>query len=255
MSTVLAPARTTIPARNERLRDLLTTLGMSPAALASRLGVDPKTVERWICHGRTPYPRIAAQAARLLDVEVTYLWPDIHARRNTSVSAADELVATYPGRAAVPYDLWTRLLTEASHRIDIMGDLGLSDLVPNLTRLLVEKAGRGIPVRVVLADPATATNPADTARAMVAEAVFTPLASEGVIVRRYPGALATTILRIDSDLIVRTTLDGCPSALAPVLHLRSLTGGPLSSLYLTSLDTVTDSTIPVRTGLRSVVAA
>jgi hypothetical protein len=187
-------------------------------------------------------------------VEVTYLWPNINARRSTAVSAADELVATYPGRAAVPYELWTSLLVDAGHRIDIIGDPGLHDLVPNLAGLLIEKAAAGVFVRVVLTDPAAAANPADRARATVAEAVFTPLASQGVTVRRYLGALANTIVRVDSDLLVRTVLDGCPSALAPVLHLRGMTGGPLSQLYLTSIDVVTEATVPVHVGLRAVAA-
>ena len=42
---------------NDRLRDALLNKGLTPEAIAERLAVDPKTVERWITTGRTPYPR------------------------------------------------------------------------------------------------------------------------------------------------------------------------------------------------------
>ena len=42
---------------NDRLRDVLLGKGLTPEDVAERLGVDPKTVERWITVGRTPYPR------------------------------------------------------------------------------------------------------------------------------------------------------------------------------------------------------
>ena len=50
---------------NERLRATLLERGLTPAALGDELGVDPKTVERWIS-GRTPYRKHRfAVAARL----------------------------------------------------------------------------------------------------------------------------------------------------------------------------------------------
>ncbi|MFD1080685.1 helix-turn-helix domain-containing protein [Micromonospora andamanensis] len=226
------------------------SLGVLPADFAEKLGVDPKTVERWISNAtRVPYPRIAYQAARLLDVEVTYLWPDIHGRRTSQVSGDDELTACWPGRSSVPYALWERLLTDAQRRIVIMGDLGLPDLVPHLPDLLARKAGEGVHVRVIVVDPTTTLNGIDGVRAQVAEALYTPLAAHGVAVARYPGHLSTTILLVDDDLIVRTGIDGCPAALAPVVHLRALTNGPLSRVYLTSLDSVTETAIPVTTPL------
>lgn len=246
---------TTTPHCNERLRETLLASGWSPADFAARLGVDPKTVDRWIGNAnRTPYPRIAYQAARLLDVDVTYLWPSIHGNRTSKITGSDELTACWPGRAAVPHDLWSRLFSEATRRIVIMGDLGLPDLVPHLSRLLVDKAAQGVRVRVIVTDPRTATNPIDTARAIEAEAVYLPLTDHGVTVARYPGHLATTILRVDDDLIVRTGIDGCPAAFAPVIHLRALANGPLSRLYLTSLDAITETATPVvaTTGMRAV---
>jgi len=247
-------ARTATSPCNERLRELLLSLNTTPANLASRLGIDPKTVERWITNGaRNPHPRIAYRVAQLLNVDVTYLWPTLHGRRASKISGTDELLAMWPGRAAVPYDLWTRLFAEASRRITIMGDPGLPDLVPHLARLLTIKAAQGVTVRVILTDPASATNPADTARAHIADAVYRPLIEHGVSVAHYPGRLATTILMVDDDLIVRTGIDGCPAAFAPIIHLRALVDGPLSRSYLTSLDAITDEAIPVYGALKAVI--
>ncbi|SBT63768.1 hypothetical protein GA0070622_0733 [Micromonospora sediminicola] len=245
--------RTVISPCNERLRETLLSLNESPADFAAKLGVDPKTVERWILNAnRHPHPRTAYQAARLLDVDVTYLWPTIHGNRTSKIAGTDELTACWPGRATVPHDLWPRLFAEATRQVVIMGDFGLPDLIPNLPRLLVAKATRGVQVRVIVSDPHTATNPIDTARAIAAEATYLPLVDQGVTVARYPGHLSTTILRVDDDLIVRTGIDGCPAAFAPVIHLRALPNGPLSRLYLTSLDTITETAIPVTTTMRAV---
>ncbi|SCG19221.1 Helix-turn-helix [Micromonospora echinofusca] len=253
-TTGTATATTTNPI-NERLRETLLSLGESPADFATKLGVDPKTVERWISNAnRHPHPRTAYQAARLLDVDVTYLWPTIHGNRLSKISGTDELTACWPGRASVPLGLWTQLVTDAQRRITIMGDFGLPDLIVNLPRLLADKAAQGVQVRIIVADPHAATNPVDTARALAAEAIFAPLADHGVTIARYPGHLSTTILWVDDDLIVRTGIDGCPAAFAPIIHLRALPNGPLSRLYLTSLDAITENSVPVVTTTMSAVA-
>lgn len=60
---------------NERLRHALHAKQLTPADLAGRVGVDPKTVERWITTGRPPHPRHRVAVAAELDVPVTELWP------------------------------------------------------------------------------------------------------------------------------------------------------------------------------------
>jgi hypothetical protein len=44
-------------ATNERLRSLLDSMSESSAHLAGRLGVDPKTVDRWITFGDRQHHR------------------------------------------------------------------------------------------------------------------------------------------------------------------------------------------------------
>jgi hypothetical protein len=237
---------TAATAQNERLYALLVATDQTPARFAGRVGVDPKTVERWITTGRNPHPRIAHRAATLLEVDATYLWPSLYARRQPTIDAGDELVGCYPGRAAVPADLWPRLLDGARERIDIMGDCGLSDYVRDLPGLLRDKAAAGVRVRIILADPDTATTPVDAARLRTVEAGYQSLLDcVGVSIVRCCGPLTTTVIRVDDDVLVRTPIDACPLSLAPVMHLRYLAAGSLARIYLTSLDCVWETSAPV----------
>ena len=44
--------------------------------IAARLGVDPKTVRRWL-NVRVPYPRNRASIAELVDADEGELWPEV----------------------------------------------------------------------------------------------------------------------------------------------------------------------------------
>ena len=238
---------------NARLRQALLESGVSNEDLAASLNVDPKTVQRWVSKGRTPYARTAHQVAKLLKVDVTYLWPELGKRRQATPVAGDEVIACYPGRGAIPESLLQDLLAGAERSIDIVGDFGLVHLVPGLHDLLTAKANSGVAVNIVLPDPAQALDPGTAAAAAAASAVFQPLAgSAGIKVSTYLGALHTVLLRIDGDVIARMPLDGCPVAFAPFLHLRTLTGGPMGQLYLTSIEAIKDVTIPVSASEQSI---
>lgn len=74
---------------NERLRGAIVDLGLTLDEVGERLGVAPKTVERWINEPeRKPYRRFQHAAASLLRCEVSYLWPD--ERTSAEVTAAGE---------------------------------------------------------------------------------------------------------------------------------------------------------------------
>ncbi len=66
---------------NERLRAALLDLGMSYTALAEAVGVDAKTVERWVGSGRTPHRSTAFKAARVLREDPLHLWPALQGHR------------------------------------------------------------------------------------------------------------------------------------------------------------------------------
>lgn len=58
---------------NDRLRSTLRANGYSEADLADELGVDPKTVQRWVTQGRVPHRTTAHRAAKLLAVPAKWL--------------------------------------------------------------------------------------------------------------------------------------------------------------------------------------
>lgn len=73
----LQPVRSNPPrVGNPYLRAALLEAGFTYEGLASRLFVDPKTVERWVTEpGRRPYARHAHAVAQILGCDVWDLWP------------------------------------------------------------------------------------------------------------------------------------------------------------------------------------
>ena len=56
---------------NQALRAALADTGETVESLAEQVGVDPKTVARWVNPGRLPHPRHRAAAAAALDREAS----------------------------------------------------------------------------------------------------------------------------------------------------------------------------------------
>ena len=101
---------------NERLRAALLERGLTPNALAAELGVDIKTVERWVTKGREPYRKHRFAAASYPGVDEAYLWPDALTREQVAAASQSEVIAIYPHRWAVPRDIWGRLFSAASRK-------------------------------------------------------------------------------------------------------------------------------------------
>ena len=117
------------------------------------LGVDPKTVQRWITKGRSPHRLTAIRAAKILDVPAEWLWPDLE--RADSGIAGGEVVHFYPHRAQVPRNVWLELVLSAKRRVDFItyASLFLGEENPEAIEILKHKAANGVRVRVGLGDP------------------------------------------------------------------------------------------------------
>src|SRR4051812_17454022 len=140
---------------NERLRDAIYKLGLTPTALAESIGVDPKTAERWITQDRVPYPKYrSAIAAQLRETE-TYLWPTALPEGRASQVTQSEMAHIYPRRAAVPVDSWQRLLDQATRQVGILAYAGLfiPEQNPRWVSTLREKAESGVKIEILLGDP------------------------------------------------------------------------------------------------------
>ena len=241
---------------NERLRDALLKNGLTPISVAEHLGVDPKTVERWITQDRIPYPRHRHAIAAQLRESETYLWPGALAAERATRVAQSEVVEVYPRRAALPQDIWRRLLDSAQDRIGILvyAGLFLPEQNPRLASTLRAKAAAGAQVQVLLGDP---TSPEVAQRGFdegIGDAIGTKIRNvltfyrplektPGVEVHFHSTTLYNSIYRFDDEMLVNTHVFGFPAAHAPVLHLRRLSGGDLFDGYADSFDRVWETSV------------
>ena len=241
---------------NERLRAALLENGLTPAALADHLGVDHKTVERWI-GGRNPYRRHRYSIAVRLGVEERYLWPEALSPDQVSAASESEVIAIYPHRSDVPRDTWIRLFESATSEIGILVYAGMF-LAEDTSaqRLLVAKAKSGVRVRVLLGDPdspevAERGHDEEIGEAMAAKVrnalvLYRPLrAIKSAEVRLHRTVLYNSIYRSDNQLLVNMHVYGMPAYSAPALHLRKVAGGEMTATYLESFEHVWNSAVPV----------
>jgi len=137
---------------NEPLRRALLRARLREDDIAARLGVDPKTVRRWL-NGRVPYPHNRAALADLVDRDEADLWPDAGGPLATR-TRPDELGTVYPHRWAVPREVWTRLFVSAEHEIGILAysALFLAEDA-GILRILADKGHAGVTIRIALGDP------------------------------------------------------------------------------------------------------
>ena len=124
--------------------------------LAAELGVNTKTVERWITQARTAVPAVPAPD----------LGPGAEGRdagcgrtatraSGAARSAESEIVHIYPYRADVPDELWARLFENAIDNIGILVYSGffLPEQHASHIELLKQKADDGASIRILLGDP------------------------------------------------------------------------------------------------------
>jgi transcriptional regulator with XRE-family HTH domain len=140
--------------RNERLRALLLERGQTPDQLAEAVGVDDKTVERWITKGRAPYRRHRFGVATFLGVDEAYIWPDAIGRDEVAAASQSEVVTVWPHRWAVPRDTWGHFFSKAEREIGALVYSGMfvaEDI--GVHKLFAERARAGVRVRLLLGDP------------------------------------------------------------------------------------------------------
>jgi transcriptional regulator with XRE-family HTH domain len=235
---------------NERLRAALLQQGMTVAALAETIGVDNKTVERWITQDRVPYRKHRYAVASRLGFDETYLWPDALTQDQVTAASGSELVTIYPHRWAVPRDAWGRLFATAKREIGILVYVGLFLAEDNgVRRLFREKAEAGVRVRILLGDPDSpqvaqrgedeGIDDAVASKVRNALVLYEPLrAVEGVEFRLHRTVLYNSIYQADEQLLINTHVYGINAAEAPLWHLRKVAGGDLFNTYTESFERV-----------------
>ncbi|WP_049575007.1 helix-turn-helix domain-containing protein [Streptomyces sp. SBT349] len=242
---------------NEQLRTAMLARGLTVRDLAERLKVDPKTVERWITQGKTPYRRHQYATAVELGVDAALLWPD---DSRTVAGAADlskaEIVTVYPHRHVVPKDLWREIYGRAERHLDALVYAGgfLSE-DPLFFAMLGEKAGTA-QIRMLLGDPdcpAVTQRGIDEGHMIMGPKIrnalvhYRPLMSSHPQIgfRLHNATLYNSIYRGDDEMLVNTHVYGIGAYLAPVLHLRRLPGGGLFDTYAQSIEQTWSRARPV----------
>jgi transcriptional regulator with XRE-family HTH domain len=242
---------------NERLGATVARSGVTLEQVAHQLGVDPKTVQRWLA-GRTPHPRHRYAMAQLLEESEEFLWPGARRRPADALGAAAELVAAYPHRTDLGVDRWWDLFREAEAQIDLLGYTlyFLPHQHPELIELLVEKCQQGCRVRIALADPKSEhvrrrdeeEHEAITLvpRIQTSMQAFEPLLDCANADLRFQDApLYNSIFRFDDQMLVTPHLYGMPGRSAPLLHLRRLGPSGIFSRFSAHFEGIWSDSRPI----------
>ena len=239
---------------NEPLRRALLRARLREDDVAARLGVDPKTVRRWL-NGRMPYPHNRAAIAELVGADQAELWPDAGGLL-AARSRPEELVTLYPHRWAVPREVWVRLFGSAEREIDILAysALFLAEDA-GILRILMDKGRAGITVRIALGNPdgpyAAQRGEESIGETMAAKirnalVLYRPLGTvQNIEIRLHRAVLYNAIYRADDHLLVNQHTYGIPAAQAPVFRLSDSAGGEMAALYLDSFERVWDRSVPL----------
>jgi transcriptional regulator with XRE-family HTH domain len=239
---------------NELLRRSLLQAGLREDDVAARLGVDPKTVRRWL-NGRVPYPHNCAAIADLLGAEEGDLWPGASGTLTARIRP-DELSTVYPHRSAVPREVWTRFFGSAGREIGILADSALFLAEDTgILRLLSGKGRAGVTIRIALGDPESShaalrggedIGDAAPEKIRKALALYQSVAGAGnVEIRLHQTVLYNSIYRADDQLIVNQHAYGIPAAHAAVFRLRDAGSGEMFALYRDSFERVWGEAIPL----------
>lgn len=234
---------------NERLRSTLLGSDYSERQFADELGIDPKSVQRWITQSRVPHRTTAFRAAKLLGVSPGWLWPALEDGRG-AVSES-EVVTFYPHRSDVPRHLWLDVLRSAQHEIVLMAyaSLFLAEDNPEAIRILKQKAGEGVSIRIALGDPDSPEAALRGAEEQLYEAIpgrikmaiayYRPLFDlPGIEFRLHRTTLYNSIFRFDDQMLINQHAYGVYGYLAPILHLHRVEGGDLFDMYAQSFERV-----------------
>ena len=224
---------------------------MTPTDLSVNLGVDPKTVERWISKERVPHRRHRLEAAALLSVDEAFLWPSTRDDPRTTSATRAEFTDFYTNRGTIPISLWEEAIDSATEAIDLLAFAAsfLHDAIPGFDERLMAKARNGVPIRLLFGDPESAAvrirgeeegiGDLLSARCRLTwnyfkDAAFTP----GVEARQHGCTLYASMFRFDDRLLVNSHIYGAPASHSPVQLITRVAGGRMFSNYMAGFERV-----------------
>ena len=241
---------------NQRLRNALATSGLTQAMLAESIGVDAKSVERWITQERMPHPVTRASVAQVLGQDETYFWPSLLGTQQSRDATQSELVQIWPTRNDVPGDVWRSLLRQAHDQVDILIYAG-SFLFEayDLVETVRVKAEAGTNFRILIGDgrcEAVRVRQREEGRPAIGDRCRSSLEyisavanDKGVEVRTHQTNLYVSVFRFDDSMLINNHTYGSFASHSPVMHLRRVPGGQLFDFYARSVDRVWATGEPV----------
>ena len=247
---------------NVSLRERLRNDGLSDRRFADKVGVSLKTVTRWLADAnyRVRFDN-AQRAADVLKCTPHDLWP-LQYSRSRSYQLGDRegpfTPIVYATRSQVPVHTWLAHFQDAEQAVDILvfAATFLFDTVDGFIDTLVEKAARGVAIRLLVADP---NSPSTTVRgheeligdAVIARcrttvALLTPHSNvPGLEIRLHQTALYASLFRVDSNIIANFHLYGSPGRSNPVMMFRQDEEPRLWSTLQKSFDSVWHTAEPL----------
>ncbi|WP_026116266.1 hypothetical protein [Nocardiopsis valliformis] len=236
---------------NAALRKALAEAQLTETDVAAHLGVDPKTVRRWLS-GQQPYPRHRWALADLLQAKENALWPQNSQELEAHAPTSEHVQRVYAHRWQVPQEVWWDLFNSAEQEIGILvySGLFLAD-DPGILQLLEARAREGVSVRILLGDPESEPvkqrgreeqiGEVLTARANNALLLFgTLLHVDGIEIRTHSTILYNSVYLTEKKLLVNQHIYGLPAAKTPVIEIdRSLNlSSSIAETYIGSFDFV-----------------
>ncbi|WP_326568048.1 helix-turn-helix transcriptional regulator [Amycolatopsis rhabdoformis] len=240
---------------NDRLRTAMLAANLDVHSLAGKVGVDWKTVDRWIGKERVPHRSTRQKVVAVLGGREEDLWPSLAADSRPAQSES-ELVHLYESRSAITGAAWEALLSGVQYSMDVLVFSG-AFLVEqyNFIPLVRQKAKAGVRFRLLVGDEA--------AQAVVQRAVEerTPGGLEGrvqlmrryladvvdldgVEVRTHGEILYNSLYRFDDDLLVNGHAFGALAGQSPVMHLQRRPDGHMWEHYMRSFERTWDLGVP-----------
>ena len=223
---------------NSALRQGMAAADVTPRQLANRVGVTPKTVERWLADATlTPHQRNRTDVGTVLGVDEQMIWPQA-VRAAIKTGHDREVFAAYPYRSACPRDVWGQLIASAASDIFFAGYTNYFVWLeqPALVQTLRSKAEQGCRIRFLLGDPESETTVQREQVEGVALTVSTRIRItleylaklshvEGVEARFSapedgPNHVSLSVFRFDTDALVTPHLARFVGHDSPLMHLR-----------------------------------
>lgn len=233
---------------------------LDSSAVAAAVGVDVKTVNRWLA-GRVPHRTTRLEVARILGESETALWPQTRPDLIAGAPATAEVTGAYGHRADMPNELWTSLLLGASEQIDLVGYAYpfVLELLPDAADIIANKCRSGTRARLAFADPdcphvierdnLEQMNGTLPGRIRNALSMLGPLATApGCNIGLHTTHLYNSVFRFDNQMIVTPYLVRARGFQHPALHLRQLSQHGIFASFADQVEQIWDATTPYLQG-------